>query len=118
MRHRKEGKKFNRKTGQRRAFMRSLAVNVIRKEKIRTTEARAKAVRPMVERSVTMAKKETLAARRLLTARLQDPVAVKKLFDDLAPRYKERSGGYTRIVKSGVTRKRDGVRTATIEFVK
>jgi large subunit ribosomal protein L17 len=117
MRHRKEGKKFNRKTGQRRAFMRSLAVNVIRKEKIVTTEARAKAIRPVVERAVTLAKKETLASRRLLAARLHDPVAVKKLFDDIAPRYKGRSGGYTRIVKSGAARKRDGVRTATIEFV-
>lgn len=97
--------------------MRSLAVNVIRKEKIVTTEARAKAIRPVVERAVTLAKKETLASRRLLAARLHDPVAVKKLFDDIAPRYKGRSGGYTRIVKSGAARKRDGVRTATIEFV-
>jgi large subunit ribosomal protein L17 len=117
MRHRKEGKKFSRKTGQRRAFMRSLAVNVIRKEKMVTTEARAKAIRPVVERAVTIAKKETLASRRILTARLHDAAAVKKLFEDIAPRYKERRGGYTRIIKSGAARKRDGVRTATIEFV-
>ena len=117
MRHRKEGKKFSRKTGQRRAFLRSLAVNVIRKEKIITTEARAKAIRPIVEHAITIAKKETLASRRLLVARLRDAVAVKKLCNDLAPRYKDRRGGYLRIVKSGAARKRDGVRTATIEFV-
>lgn len=97
--------------------MRSLAVNVIRKEKIVTTEARAKAIRPVVEHAVTLAKKETLAGRRILAARLHDPVAVKKLCDDIAPRYKDRKGGYTRIIKSGAARKRDGVRTATIEFV-
>jgi len=117
MRHRKEGKKFSRKTGQRRAFLRSLAVNVIRKERVLTTEARAKAIRPIVEHAITIAKKETLAGRRLLAARLHDPVAVKKLCDDLAPRYKDRRGGYIRIIKSGVVRKRDGVRVATIEFV-
>jgi len=117
MRHRVEGKKFSRKTGQRRAFLRSLATNVIRKERMVTTEARAKAVRPIVERAITIAKKETLAGRRILAARLNDPVAVKKLCDDLAPRYKGRNGGYTRIIKSGAARKRDGVRTATIEFV-
>lgn len=117
MRKRVEGKKFSRKTGQRRAFLRSLVTNVIRKERVVTTEARAKAVRPMVERAITIAKKDTLAGRRILASRLHDPIAVKKLCDDLAPRYKDRNGGYTRIIKSGAARKRDGVRTATIEFV-
>ncbi|OGY98334.1 MAG: 50S ribosomal protein L17 [Candidatus Liptonbacteria bacterium RIFCSPHIGHO2_01_FULL_57_28] len=117
MTKRKEGRKFNRKTGQRRAFLRSLTVNVIRKERIVTTEARAREIRSLVERAVTIAKKETLAGRRLLAARLHDPVAVKKLFEDIAPRYKGRNGGYTRIIKSGAARKRDGVRTATIEFI-
>ena len=117
MRHAKEGKKFSRKTGQRRAFLRALAVNVIKREKIVTTETRAKAIRPVVEHAITIAKKGTVAARRILTARLHDPVSVKKLCDDLAPRYKDRHGGYLRIVKSGAARKRDGVRTAIIEFV-
>jgi large subunit ribosomal protein L17 len=117
MRHRKEGKKFGRKTGQRRAFMRGLAVNVLKREKVETTVARAKAIRPVVERAVTIAKKETLASRRILLSRFNDPAIVKKLMEELGPRYKTRNGGYTRIVKSGKVRKRDGVAVATIEFV-
>lgn len=117
MRHRKEGKKFSREAGQRRAFMRSLANNVIRKGRVETTVARAKAIRPVVERAVTIAKKDNLASRRILQSRFQDPVVVKKLCDDLGPRYKERAGGYTRITKLGKVRKRDGVAVAVIEFV-
>jgi large subunit ribosomal protein L17 len=117
MRHRKEGKKFSRKTGQRRAFIRSLANNVIKRERVETTVTRAKAIRPVVEQAVTLAKKESLASRRLLLSRFNDPSVVKKLMDDLGPRYKTRPGGYTRIIKSGKVRKRDGVQVATIEFV-
>ncbi len=97
--------------------MRSLAVNVIKRERIETTVTRAKAIRPVVEHAITLAKKESLASRRLLLSRLQDESAVKKLVENLAPRYKERRGGYMRIVKTGRVRKRDGVATATIEFV-
>ena len=117
MRHRKEGKKFSRKTGQRKAFMRGLALNVLKRERVETTVTRAKAIRPVVERAVTIAKKDTLASRRLLLSRFNDETIVKKLMEDLGPRYKARAGGYTRIVKSGKIRKRDGVQVATIEFV-
>ncbi len=117
MRHKVEGKKFNRKTGQRRAFMRGLANNVIKKGRIETTVVRAKAIRPVVERAVTLAKKQDLASRRLLLSRFHDKAVVSKLVDDLGPRYKDRNGGYTRIMKTGKLRKRDGVETAIIEFV-
>lgn len=110
-------KKFHRETGQRRAFMRGLANNVIRRGRIETTVVRAKAIRPVVEHAVTLAKKETLASRRILEARFHDKAVVEKLVRDLGPRYKERPGGYTRIVKTGKVRKRDGVATAIIEFV-
>jgi large subunit ribosomal protein L17 len=117
MRHGKEGKKFGRKTGQRRAFMRSLVNNVIKKGRIETTVTRAKAVRPVVEHAITLAKKDTLAARRNLLSRFHDKDVIAKLISDIAPRYKERQGGYTRIIKTGKLRKRDGVEVAIIEFV-
>lgn len=117
MRHRKRTKKFHRETGQRRSFMRNLANDLIRTGKIETTEARAKAIRPYVERCLTIAKRGDLAAKRLLFSRLQSRSIVKKLSDDLAPRYAEKKGGYLRITKSGKARKRDGVRVATVEFV-
>ncbi len=117
MRHRKEGKKFNRLTGQRRSFLRNLVSNLIRDEKIETTEVRAKAIRPQAERMVSIAKKGDLAARRLLLSRLHDKKIVVKLIEEIGPRYKERKGGYLRITKSGKTRKRDSGRTALIEFV-
>lgn len=117
MRHLKKGKKFNRKTGQRRAFMRSIARELILTGRIETTEARAKAIKPVVEKMLTLAKTSTLARRRLLLSRLHSKAAVQKLFEDLAPRYKERNGGYLRIVKAARWRKRDGVKVAIIEFV-
>ncbi len=117
MRHRVKGTIFRKKTGPRRSFTRLLAVNLIRRGKMDTTEIRAKAVRPIVERAVTMAKKGTLASRRLLIARLHDTNAVHKLIDELAPRYKERAGGYLRVIKLGKNRKRDNAATARIEFV-
>lgn len=109
--------KFHRKTGQRRAFFRSLASNLILKEKIETTEIRAKAIRPMVERLVTLARRNRLVDLRLVTSRLANKKTAQKLFYDIAPRYKSRSGGYTRIIKLGKVRKRDGARTARIEFI-
>lgn len=117
MRHLKKGKKFNRKRGERRSFLRNLAANLVRAEKIETTEARAKAVRPMAERWVTLAKRQTLAARRLLLERVHNKEVVDKLMAEFAQRYASRSGGYTRIIKLGASRKRDGARTARIEFV-
>lgn len=118
MRHGKENsKKFHRKTGQRRAFMRSLTVSLLRSGKMETTEVRAKAVRPQVEKMITLAKKQNLASRRLLLARLQNKSVVAKLMETIAPKYAERKGGYVRILKSGKIRKRDGTRLATIELV-
>jgi len=118
MRHRKEGKKFNRIASRRRSFLRNLASDLIRAEKIETTEARAKAIRPIVERLVTIAKKQDLAARRLLFTRLHNMRVVDKLYHDIAPRYATRAGGYLRISKLAKTRVRDGVKVAQIEFVK
>lgn len=117
MRHRKKGKKFNRKTGRRRSFLRNLASDLIRVGKIETTEVRAKAIRPIVERLVTIAKKGTLASRRLAVSRIHNQKVVKKLFEEIAPKYAERKGGYLRITKLGKPRKRDGVATSKIEFV-
>ena len=110
-------KKFGRETGQRRAFMRGLANNVIRRGHVETTVVRAKAIRPVVERAITLAKKDTLASRRILESRFHDKAVVEKLVRDLGPKYKERAGGYTRIIKTGKARRRDGVETAIIEFV-
>jgi large subunit ribosomal protein L17 len=101
----------------RRALMRSLAHNLILEEKIITTEAKAKSLRPYVERMVTQAKSDTVANRRLIAARLgNDTNATKKLFTDISPRYKERKGGYLRIVRVG-QRAGDGAVKAFIGFV-
>ncbi len=117
MRHLKKGKKFNRKKGARQAFLKNLASNLIRRGKIETTETRAKAIRPRVERLVSLAKKETLASRRILLSRLGNSKVVDKLVSEVGPRYRDRAGGYLRITKLGRFRKRDGVNTARIEFV-
>jgi large subunit ribosomal protein L17 len=118
MRHRKNtSRKFHRKTGPRRAFLRNLASDLVRHGKIVTTETRAKAIRPIMERLVTIAKRQTLASRRLVISRLGNKDVATRLFDEIAPRYKERPGGYLRITKSSGTRKRDSAPVATIEFV-
>ncbi len=96
--------------------MRGLAKSLIMHERISTTEAKAKELRPMIERLVTHARRDTVASRRLVAARLGgDGVAVKKLFTAIAPRYKERAGGYVRIVKRAPSP--NGRRTAYIAFV-
>ncbi|MDP3901377.1 MAG: 50S ribosomal protein L17 [bacterium] len=110
-------RKFGRKRGQRRAFIKGLAHNLITKEKIETTVARAKEIRPAVERLVTTAKKQQLASLRSLLAKLPKDSA-QKLFYEIAPRYKDTKGGYLRIIKKAASRKRDGASLATIEFVK
>ncbi len=117
MRHLKKGKKFNRKTGERRSFLRNLTTNLVRVGHIETTEARAKAVRPIVERLITHARRQTLAARRLILGKVHNKDAAAKIFEELGPRYAARNGGYTRIVKLGKSRKRDGSRLARIELV-
>ncbi|OGY99322.1 MAG: 50S ribosomal protein L17 [Candidatus Liptonbacteria bacterium RIFCSPLOWO2_01_FULL_52_25] len=117
MRHLKKGKKFGRLRGDRRAFLRNLVNDLLRVGKIETTETRAKAIRPVAERLITIAKAQTLASRRLLLSRVHNVKIMEKLMRDIGPRYAERPGGYLRIVKLGKSRKRDGGRVARIEFV-
>jgi len=118
MKHHKAGRTLGRKKGQRTALLRSLARSLVMHEKITTTTARAKELRPFVEQLITGAKKADVASRRLLASRLGGaPDAVKKLHDTLAPRYAARIGGYTRIVKMGPVGKRM-VDSSVIEFVK
>lgn len=97
--------------------MRSLARSLVMHERISTTETKAKALRPFVERLVTYAKKNTLASRRLTQARLGDSAATKKLFDSIGPRYAERSGGYTRVIKRTRRGSNDARKLAYIAFV-
>ena len=117
MRHLKEGTKFGRLKGERVSFVRNLANDLIRAGSIETTETRAKAIRPIVERLVTFARKQTLASRRIIVSRVHNAKIAQKLYEDLGPRYATRAGGYLRITKLAKPRKRDGVRMARIEFV-
>lgn len=117
MSQRAKPRSFNRPANQRRALVRSLARSLILYERISTTEAKAKELRPFVERLVTHAKKNTLASRRLASAKLDDKAAVKKLFDAIAPRYASRAGGYTRIVKRAKRGANDNRKLAYIAFV-
>lgn len=116
MRHRKVGRKLGRKTGPRRALKSSLATSLVLYEKIVTTEAKAKTIRPVVERMITRAKVKSVHNKQQLTRVLQDKKAVQKLLDVLGPRYKERKGGYTRIIKMA-RRQGDGALMAQIELV-
>lgn len=115
MRKRKRGRKFGRKRSQRRAFMRDLAEALVKNESIETTEARAKELRPFIERLVTRSRKNTLHTRRMLSKRFSDDVS-KKLLNEIAPRFRNRQGGYTRIIKRE-PRKGDAARRVIIEFV-
>ncbi len=115
MRHSNANRKFGRKAGQRKALLKSLAYSLALKGKIKTTEAKAKELRPFMEKLITLGKKETPASKRLLTARV-GAQAAKKIAGDLASAYKERAGGYTRITKL-VPRKSDGAPQAVIEFI-
>ena len=116
MRHRKAGRKLGRSSGHRKALYRNLITELFRHERIKTTEAKAKAIRPLAEKLITLGKRGDLHARRLAAARLNDPLVVKKLFEELAPRYEDRPGGYTRILKLG-RRQGDGAEMAIIELV-
>ena len=101
MRHRVAGRQLNRDSGQRRALFRSLITEFLRHERIETTEAKAKAIRPEAEKLITLAKRGDVHARRLAAETITDPEVTKKLFETLGTRYKERAGGYTRILKVG-----------------
>ena len=117
MKNHKSFRKFGREKNQRVAFVRGLLINLIRHGRIETTLARAKEIRPFVEKLVTLAKEDTVARRRLVASRLINQDAeTAKLFTEYAPKYKSVSGGYTRILKLP-TRISDGAEKAVIEFV-
>jgi large subunit ribosomal protein L17 len=116
MRHLISGSKLGRQPAHRRATLRNLVTNLIEKERIQTTLRRAKAARPLAERLITLGKRDSLHARRQAAAFLQTPNATKKLFADLAPRFADRPGGYTRIIRVG-WRIGDGAELAILEFL-
>lgn len=116
MRKQKQGRKLGRKIGPRKALLKSLALALILKEKIRTTETKAKELRPFLEPLITKAKKQNLSNQRELRKYFANEL-VKKMILKLGPRYKERQGGYTRIIKLG-PRASDGAKMAIIELVK
>jgi len=117
MKHHKSFRKFGREKNERKAFVRSLMINLIRHGRIETTLARAKEIRPFVEKLVTLAKEDSVARRRLVAARLINQAdETAKLFAEYAPKYKNVAGGYTRILKLP-TRISDGAEKAVIEFV-
>jgi large subunit ribosomal protein L17 len=117
MRHQKQRHKLSRDSSHRRALLRNLCREVIEHERIRTSQAKAKAVKPRIEKLITLGKRGDLHARRLAMAELgQDKFMVHKLFEEIAPRYAERDGGYTRIVKLG-PRRSDSTEMVFLELV-
>lgn len=112
----KTGRKFSRKRDQRKALLKALATNLLLKEKIKTTEAKAKEISRFVEKKINQAKIGNLHSKRLLR-KIFPPAVVKKMIEEIAPKYKERNGGYTRIIKLG-PRKSNGAKMAIIELVK
>ena len=116
MRHRVGHRKLQRTSSHRTALFRNMAAALIKHEQITTTVAKAKELRPYVEKLVTLAKKGGLSNRRLAHARIMDEAQERKLFDVIAPRYADRNGGYTRVIKAGI-RMSDSAAIAIIEFV-
>ena len=115
--HRVGGRKLSRKQGPRLSLFKNLTVSVIRYEKVKTTEAKAKEISGQVEKMITLAKKGDLAARRAIVAQLpNEPLVVNKLFDEIAPKYADRSSGYTRIVRIG-QRRGDAAEIVQLELV-
>jgi large subunit ribosomal protein L17 len=116
MRHKVAGYKLKRDVGARKALFRGLITSVIEHERIVTTVPKAKAVKPLVEKMITLAKRDTLHARRQAAKFIETPAALKKLFDKLGTRFGQRNGGYTRVVRLG-PRKGDGAEQAILELV-
>lgn len=116
MRHLVQKKKLGRNTAQRRALLRSLVTSFLEKERIRTTLAKAKAAKPLAEKMITLAKKDTLHAKRQTLRFIYKKSVVKKLFEEIGPRFSERPGGYTRIIKIG-SRAGDGAEMAILELI-
>lgn len=116
MRHRKKGRRLNRTAAHRKAMLRNMAIALFRHERIETTTVKAKELRPFAERIITLAKRGDLHARRLAARKIPDREILGKLFNDLGPRFAERPGGYTRVLKLG-TRRGDAAEMALIELV-
>jgi len=116
MRHLVKGRKLRRTTAHREALLRNLVTSFLEKERVKTTLAKAKEARPLAEKMITLAKKNTLHTKRQALRVLTKKAAAKKLFEEIAPRFSERPGGYTRIVKIG-TRLGDGAQMAMFELV-
>ena len=116
MRHGRSGFKLKRDVGARKALLKGLVTSVIEQERVVTTVPKAKAVKPLVDKMITLGKRDTLHARRQAAAFLETPSAVQKLFDKLGTRFGQRNGGYTRVVRLGF-RKGDGAEQAMIELV-
>ena len=116
MRHLNAGKKLGRNTSHRRALLRNLVTSLVLEERIQTTVPKAKAIRPLAERMITLGKRGSLHARRQAAAFLLSPQAVAKLFDALSPRFGDRAGGYTRIIRTGF-RQGDNAPLAYIEYL-
>jgi large subunit ribosomal protein L17 len=109
-------RKLGRTSGHRKALLRNQVTSLVLHGRIETTEMKAKSIKPLADKMITLGKRGDLAARRQAAAFLLDPAAVKKLFDEVAPRYSDRNGGYTRIIKTGV-RRGDAAPMAIIEWV-
>jgi len=116
MRHRKAGRKFGRNPSQRQALLRQLAISMIQHERLTTTEAKAKTLRPIVEKLVTIAREDSQHHRSLVMSKINNSPATAKLFEVIAPRFEEAPGGYTRISKLGI-RHGDAAPMALIEFI-
>ncbi|MGO9240978.1 MAG: 50S ribosomal protein L17 [Bryobacteraceae bacterium] len=116
MRHNKAGFKLGRNMSSRRSLLRNLVTSVVEQERIITTVPKAKAAKPLLEKMITLGKQDTLHARRLAAGFLMTPASVKKLFDKLGPRFSQRNGGYSRIVRVG-RRVGDGAEQALLELV-
>ncbi len=117
MRHRKKGRKLSRTASHKKATMRNMATSLFRHERIETTTAKAKELRPYAERLITLARRGDVHSRRLAATKIQDREVLGKLFDEIAPRYSERPGGYTRVLKLG-SRKGDAAEMSLIELVR
>ena len=116
MRHKKKGRKLGRKSGNRKALLMNLACQLIKNKKIKTTDSKAKELRSFIEPLITLAKKDTLHSRRLVIKKIPKKNIVKVLFEDIAPLFSDRPGGYTRITKLGF-RDNDRAPVSIIEFV-
>ena len=116
MRHKVAGKRLGRGTAHRKALFRNLVTELFRHEQIRTTEAKAKAIRPQAERLISLAKRGVLHARRMAARDVQDPEILRKLFDEIAERFEDREGGYTRVYKLG-PRKGDAAPVVLISLI-